>query len=337
MTGRGLLLADLVLAALIWLSAYPVEVGAADRATDRVDRIKARGELVCGVLPGVAGFAMVDAQGRYSGFDIDTCRAVAAAILGQPDKVRFVTAESVAQLARDPDLDLVIRRLTWTMTREAATGLLFGPVTFYDGQGFLVAKTSGLATSTDFSGKRICVDSGEDWSRNLAAYLKSHAIAATLVVTGGRADGEKRFFSGACDAYSGDRSMLGAIRADAPQPADLTILPEMISEEPLAPLMRQGDDRFFLVVRWTIFAMIDAEALGVTSDNVDGAQPPWRSAGDGKALGLDDGWAGRVIKTVGNYGEMYARNLGPTSRTPLDRGRNRLWTDGGLLYAPPLR
>ena len=323
------------MAALAWFAALSAHAEVADR----VARIKGRGELVCGILPGVAGFARVDPQGSYSGFDIDTCRAIAVAILARPDQVRFVAAASVSQLESDADLDLVVRRLTWTMSREAETGLLYGPVTFYDGQGFLVTKSSGLTSSSDFSGKRICVDPGEDWSRNLAGYLKSRAIPATLVMTGGRADGEKRFFSRQCDVYSADRSMLGAIRADAPRQADYLILPEMISEEPLAPLMRQGDDRFFLVVRWTIFAMIDAEVLGITSKNADSeiGQLMGGARASGKALGLDENWAYRVVSAVGNYGEMYDRNLGPDGAIRLDRDRNRLWTQGGLIYAPPLR
>jgi general L-amino acid transport system substrate-binding protein len=331
-----------VAAALVSLLALPLHA----ESIDRIDRIIARGELNCGVLPGVAGFAAVDRDGHYSGFDIDTCRAVASAVLGQADKVRFVTAASVAQLDSDPDLDLVVRRLTWTLTREAALKLLFGPVTFYDGQGFLVPKSSGLSTPASFSGIRICVDSGEDWVRHLSSYLKTKAIAAKLVVTSGRNNGEMLFFSRQCDVYSADQSMLGAIRADAAQPADYMILPEMISEEPLAPLVRQGDDRFFLVVRWTIFAIIEAEALGITSKNVDASrQDPnldiarllGRIPGNGKALGLAEDWAYRVIKNVGNYGEIFDRDIGAGSPIKLDRGFNRLWTEGGLMYAPPVR
>ena len=330
-----------VAAALSALLALPVRA----ETIDRTDRIIARGEINCGVLPGVAGFATVDAAGHYSGFDVDTCRAVASAILGQ-DKVRFVTAASVAQLDADPDLDLIVRRLTWTLTREAQLKLLFGPVTFYDGQGFLVPKSLGLSTSTSFSGIRICIDPGEDWLRNLSAYLKNNAIAGKLVVTSGRESGEMLFFSRQCDVYSADKSMLGAIRADAAQPADYAILPEMISEEPLSPLVRQGDDRFFLVVRWTIFAMIEAEALGITSKNIDALRHSSNLdiarllgvvPGNGKALGLSEDWAYRVIKTVGNYGEMFDRNVGADSPIKLDRGLNQLWTAGGLMYSPPLR
>ncbi len=333
-----------IAAALICLAAFLPVVQS--RAADRLDQIRQRGAVTCGVHPGVAGFALVGADGHYSGFDIDTCRAVAAAILGEPGNVRFVTASSVTQLRDNPDLDLVVRRLTWTLTREAGQEVLFGPITFYDGQGFLVPKASGYSTSADFSGKRICVDPGEDWGWNLSHYLKLRAIAATLIVTDGRADGERRFFARECDVYSADISMLGAIRADALRPTDYSILSEMISEEPLAPLVRQGDDRFFLIVRWTIFAMIKAEALGVTSKNVDALRGSGDSdvarllgtiPGNGEALGLPETWAYRIIKTIGNYGEMYDRNLGPDSAVRLDRGRNRPWTEGGLLYAPPLR
>lgn len=311
----------------------------------RLEQIRARGYLGCGVFPGVAGFATFK-DGRYSGFDTDICRAVAAAIFGTPDKIKFTEVSSVDTFRKTPALDLVVRRLTWTLSRESPLGLMFGPIVYYDGQGFLVPKSAGVIGAKQLMGKRICVDPGEGWDGNLRRYSQANQLDLKSILVPSRAAGEERLFGGQCDAYSADKTMLGAIRADAPQPHDLDILPEQISQEPLAPLVRQGDDRFFEVVRWTVFALIEAEELGVTSGNIDekrtssdldtkyllGVIP-----GNGKALGLSEHWAADAIAAVGNYGELFDRNVGSASAIGLDRGLNKLWTDGGLMYAPPLR
>ncbi len=332
-------------AALVLILAV-VLPGPVDAAQGRLQAIEARGHLTCGVSPGVAGFAEIDRDGHAHGFDVDICRAVATAILGDPDAVRFVPAATVSQFRNDPDIDLVVRRLTWTLTREASPGLLFGPIVFFDGQGFLAPAASGIRTVRDLDGKRVCVDSGEDWAGNLGRFARTRRLDIRMVVTQGPADSGKRLFSEQCDAYSADKSMLAAVREAEGHVDDSLILPEDISKEPLAPLLRQGDDQFFLVVRWTIFAMIEAEELGVTSKNADAmrdatnrdvARLLGRIPGNGKALGLDQDWAYRVIKAIGNYGEMFDRNVGKGSATKLDRGLNRLWTEGGLMYAPPLR
>jgi len=288
----------------------------------------------------------VDARGEYSGFDVDICRAVSAAIFASGDQVRFIDATSVDIFAKAPELDLVARRLTWTLTREASRGLMFGPIVFYDGEGFLVPAASPVSGGTDLDGKKVCVDGGEDWAGALTRYAKANRLTIDTVVVTSRVEGEKLFFAGKCDAYAADKSMLGAIRADAPAPAEYRILPEQITKEPLAPLVRQGDDGFFQIVRWTIFALIDAEELGVThktvgalrhSDDPDiralvGADPMV-----GQALGLSRDWAYDIIADTGNYRDIYTRNLGSGSRIKLDRGMNELWTRGGLLYAPPVR
>jgi general L-amino acid transport system substrate-binding protein len=310
-----------------------------------LEAIKARGHLTCGVLPGVVGFAVLKPDGTYSGFDIDTCRAIAAAIFGTPDKVKFLQADDAGIFKRQPEVDVVIRRLTWALTRETPLGLMFGPITYYDGQGLMVP-SADVANASELRGKPICVEQGEGWVGSLVRYSQMRDLDLKPIVATDRADTIKGFLAGACAAYSGDKTMLASIRAGLPRPADYTILPDEFSKEPLAPLVRQGDDRFFEVVRWTIFALIEAEELHITSSNADAfaisLNPDARYflgivPGNGKALGLDEGWAKNVIKSVGNYGEMFARNLGPDSAVKLDRGLNRLWTDGGLMYAPPLR
>jgi general L-amino acid transport system substrate-binding protein len=318
----------------------------ADRAeAGRLEQIKARGYLGCGVFPGVAGFATIK-DGRYSGFDTDICRAVTAAIFGTPDKIKFTEVASVDSFRKTPALDMVVRRLTWTLSRESPLGLMFGPIVYYDGQGFLVPRSTGVTSAKQLMGKRICVDPGEGWDGNLRRYSEANHLDLKSILVPSRAAGEERFFGGHCDAYSADKTMLGAIRADAPQPHDFEILPEQISQEPLAPLVRQGDDRFFEVVRWTIFALIEAEELGITSRNIDeknaSSDPDTKYLlgvipGNGKALGLNEHWAADSIAAVGNYGELFDRNVGSASGIGLDRGLNRLWTNGGLMYAPPLR
>jgi general L-amino acid transport system substrate-binding protein len=311
----------------------------------RLEQIKARGYLGCGVFPGVAGFTTLK-DGRYSGFDTDICRAVAAAILGSPDKIKFTEVASVDSFRKTPALDMVVRRLTWTLSRESPLGLMFGPIIYYDGQGFLVPKSAGVTSAKQLIGKRICVDQGEGWDGNLRRYSQANQLDLKSILVPSRTAGEERFFSGQCDAYSADKTMLSAIRADAPQPRDFDILPEQISQEPLAPLVRQGDDRFFEVVRWTVFALIESEELGVTSRNIDeksaSPDPDTRyllgtNPGNGKALGLSEHWAADAIAAVGNYGELFDRNVGSVSAIGLDRGLNKLWKDGGLMYAPPLR
>ncbi|HTJ65405.1 MAG TPA: amino acid ABC transporter substrate-binding protein [Alphaproteobacteria bacterium] len=308
---------------------------------DRLEAIKARGHLTCGVLPGVAGFAVRNADGSYSGFDIDTCRAIAAAIFGKPDRVKFVQADDVGVFRRVPEVDVVIRRLTWSVTRETPLGLMFGPVTYYDGQGLLVP--AGTPDAKALAGKTVCVEQGEGWVGNLARYAQAQGLDLKPLVAPSRAAAIENFTAGACAAYSGDKTMLASIRAGLPKPDDYAILPDEFSKEPLAPLVRQGDDRFFEIVRWTVFALIEGEELGVSSrnsgemrrsDSLEVRRFLGIVPGNGAALGLKESWAADSVSATGNYGEMFARNLGPLG---LDRGLNKLWKDGGLMYAPPLR
>lgn len=308
--------------------------------------VRARGHLVCGVASGVTGFATRDAAGHYSGFDIDICRSVAAAIFGDPDQVRFVEVTTIGSFLESSEIDFVIRRLTWTLSREANQSVMFGPIIFHDGEGFLVPAGAPIATARDLDGKRVCVDAGEDWAGALNRYTRSSGLNIEAVVVQDRKAGEAQFFSGRCQAYAADLSMLGAIRADAENPKAYRYLPDLITKEPLAPLLRQGEDAFFQVVRWSIFALIDAEELAITSktvgalrssDDPDIAGLIGREAKSGPALGLSKDWAFDIIATLGNYREIFERNLGPKTAIEMPRGRNDIWTHGGLMYAPPAR
>jgi general L-amino acid transport system substrate-binding protein len=314
----------------------------------RLEAIGRRGALTCGVEPAVPGFVEVDAQGIYRGLDVDVCRAVATAILGTPDRTRFVRVTHVSELAKNLDIDMVSRRLTWELRRELPLGLLFGPVTFYDGQGFLVPRSAGVRSSADLAGRPICVASGPIFELNLETYFSERSIALKKVlIDSPHAYDEiaSALTSGECLAYSGDVSDLGAIRLRLPANA-YDISSELISKEPLAPLARDDDMRLFNILRWTVAALIRAEELGIRSTNVEAMRasnnPEVRRLlgeipGNGKALGLRESWAADVIRLVGNYGEIFEKHVGRGSPIGLDRGLNRLWTDGGLMYAPPLR
>jgi general L-amino acid transport system substrate-binding protein len=297
------------------------------------------------VTPGVFGFAQVDDRGRHSGLDVDVCRAMSAAIFGTPDQVRFVDAGTVDAFLRSDEVDLVSRRLTWSLQREGL-GLLFGPVTFYDGQGFLVPRAPKIKTPGQLAGARICIVPGTVTEFNLNTYFQSRNLTIRKVLLRSLDQVEAEFSAGRCDAFTADLSELASVRSRIGNREAFEILPELISKEPLGPVVRQGDDQFFNILRWTIFAMIAAEELGISSENVAGKA---RSAdldvkrllgvvpGNGRALGLDEAWAANVIRTVGNYGEVFERNVGMRSPIRLERGLNGLWTDGGLMYAPLLR
>jgi general L-amino acid transport system substrate-binding protein len=319
------------------------------QAGSRLERIQRRGTLVCGVEPTVPGFADVDAQGRYRGLDVDICRALSAAIFGTPDKVKYVPVLTVAEFLRTDDIDIVSRRLTWELRREAPLGLLFGPITFYDGQGFLVSKKLGITNPRQLAGVPMCVAGGTVFEFNAGAYFEAQSLEIRKVLL----ESHTRFdeiaealTTGRCRAYTADVSELGGIRSKLPHPGDFDILTAQISREPLAPLVRQDDPQFFTILRWTIFALVNAEELGISSANVDDMRKSTIVdvqrllgvvAGNGKALGLSEEWAYHAIKALGNYGEMFERNVGRDSAIKLDRGLNRLWTNGGLMYAPPLR
>lgn len=323
--------------------------GTIAQAGPRLERIQRRGVLTCGVEPTVAGFAEVDRPGHYRGLDVDICRALSAAIFGTPDKVNYVPVLAVAEFLRTDEIDVVSRRLTWELRREGPMGLLFGPITFYDGQGFLVSKKLGVGSPRQLAGSEICVAGGTGFEFTLGTWFAARTLELKKVIlesATGFAEIATALGSGRCRAYTADVSELGAIRTRLPRPGDFDILTEMISREPLAPLVRQDDPQFFTLLRWTIFALINAEELGVTSGNVEAMRASTNVdiqrllgvvPGNGKALGLRESWAYDAIKALGNYGEIFERNVGRESAIKLDRGLNRLSTAGGLMYAPPLR
>jgi general L-amino acid transport system substrate-binding protein len=319
------------------------------RAGSTLDGVKSRGVLSCAVNTGLAGFAMPDRQGNYQGLDADTCRAIAAAVLGDASKVKFVpaTAQQRFTLLQTGEVDVLVRNTTWTLQRDTENGFNFAPPTYYDGQGFMVPKKLGVKSAKELDGATICVQPGTTTELNLADYFRASHMTFKPLVIEKLDEVENAYFSGRCDAYTTDRSGLAATRAaKAPNPDDHIILPEVISKEPLAPAVRHGDDEWFDIVKWTVFAMIAAEEKGITQANVDtmlksddgevkrmlGVSP-----GMGKALHLDDKWAYNVIKQIGNYGEVFDRNVGKGSSLKLDRGVNALWNQGGLMYAIPFR
>ncbi len=318
-------------------------------AGQTLDAVKARGQLVCGVSTGQAGFSMPDGTGIFKGLDVDFCHALSAAIFGGPDKVKYVPLSAPQRFTalQSGEIDVLVRNSTWTLPREGSLGLLFGPPIFYDGQAFMVPKKIAVKSVKDLSGATICVQPGTTTELNLADYFRSNKLQLKPVVIENLDEIENAFFSGRCDAYTTDSSGLAGTRlAKASNPDDYVILPERISKEPLAPAVRQGDDQWFGIVRWTAYALIEAEERGITSKNVDdqlksddpnvqrllGVTP-----GNGKSLGLDEKWAYNIVRSVGNYGEIFDRNVGRESPLKLDRGLNELWTKGGLTYSPPLR
>ncbi len=330
-------------------TAAALGLAATAQAGQTLDNIKSKGQIVCGVSTGVAGFSAADSQGVIKGLDADVCRALSAAVFGTPDKVKFapLSAQQRFTALQSGEVDLLSRNTTQTLQREGQLGLLFGPVVFYDGQGFLVTKKLGIKGSKELAGATICVQPGTTTELNLADYFRSNGLQFKEVVIDNLDEVVNAFFAGRCDAFTTDGSGLAGTRASrASNPDDYIILPERISKEPLAPAVRQGDDQWFDILRWTVYAMIEAEERGITSKNVDDmlkSEDPniqrllGVKDGNGKALGLDEKWAYNIIKAVGNYGEAFDRNVGKDSPLKLERGLNDLWTKGGLMYAPPLR
>jgi len=336
-----LLLVSLLLA-VTW--AAPAAAG------DTLVQIKARGTLRCGVSEGIAGFSVKDASGRWSGLNADFCRAVAAASLGDAEKVTFVPLKASERFPalQTKVVDLLLRNTTWTLGREAGLKVQFAGVLFYDGQAFMVPKTGGARTLAELNGATICVEKGTTHQQNLADYFEAHGLRVTPLVIDSAIGVADALFAGRCRAYTSDASQLAAARLRAPGgPQAFVILPDRISKQPFAPVVRRGDDDWATLVRWVLFALIAAEENGITRENVramreSSPNPAVRralgeSAEFGRALGADPDWALRAVQSVGNYGEMFERNLGAHSQLNLERGLNRLWTQGGLMIAPPVR
>jgi general L-amino acid transport system substrate-binding protein len=310
--------------------------------------VKNRGLLVCGSNPGLAGFGLPDGHGRWAGFDVDFCRAIAAAIFGDAGKVKFVplAPKDRLQALRSGQIDVLASNTTWTLSREAGQDLLFAGIVYYDGQGFMVPKKLNINSALELSGTSICVQQSTTSELNLADFFQVNGMTFKPAAFATADEAIKAYDSGKCQVYTADSSDLYSGRMELAEPDASIVLPEIISKEPLGPVVRQGDDHWFNIVKWVNFAMINAEELGVTSKNVDekakSESPDIRRLlgfeGDfGEAMGLDSDWAYRIIKLVGNYGEVFDRNLGENSSLKMKRGMNALWTKGGLLYAPPIR
>jgi general L-amino acid transport system substrate-binding protein len=322
------------------------------QAGKELDAIKARGSLICGVGVGTAGFMLSNSQGKWVGLNVDVCRAVAAAIFGDADKVKYVplTSQQRFTALQSGEVDLLSNNTTITLTRDTALGFDFTGVTYYDGQGFMVPKKLGLKSAKELNGATVCVAPGTTTELNLADYFRANKMTFKPVVIEKVDEVRAAFFSGRCDVYTTDVSSLYATRAaNVPAPLtidDFVILPEIISKEPLGPVVRHGDNQFADIVRWALFAMIEAEEYGITSKNIDemmkSDNPTIKrilgvTPGMGKALGVDEKWVYNIVKQVGNYGESFDRNVGMGSPLKIARGQNELWTKGGLQYAPPIR
>lgn len=336
---RHLALAAAVLAAF----TLPAHAG------KTLDAIKERGQLVCGTNPGLPGFAAADSKGVWSGLDVDICKALAASILGDANKVKWVPLNASQRFTalQSGEIDVLSRNTTWTLTRDASLGLLYAGVYFYDGQGFLVPKSLGLKNALELDGASICTATGTTSELNMADYFRANGKTFKPVVFESQQEARAAFFSGRCQAFSADTSYLSSVRvSDAPNPDDWQILPQLISKEPLGPVVGRNDLDFFTVAKWTLMALIEAEEKGVTSANVDamkdskdpGIQRLLGTSGDmGQKLGLSADWAYQIIKRVGNYGEIFERNVGPKTPLRLERGANALWSNGGLMYSMPIR
>lgn len=314
-----------------------------------LDDVKARGTLMCGVNVGMTGFAMPDANGRWEGFDVAICRAVAAAVLSDPEAVEFVGANAKTRFASltSGEIDLLVRNTSWTFLHDVDYEFDFVGVNYYDGQAFMVPKNMGVTSVRDLNGATICIETGTTTELNLGDYFRTNSMEYTPVPVGEMAEAQRKYLAGQCDVYTADASALAAVRASYEVPGDHVILPEIISKEPLGPLVREGDDDWADIVRWTLNALIAAEELGVTSANIEemskGSNAPeinrlLGTEGEyGKMLGLDAEWAKRAIMVGGNYGEIFARHIGENTPVGLTRGLNAQWKDGGLIYAPPFR
>lgn len=332
------------------VAASAMLAAGAAHAGKTLDAVKARGQLVCGVSTGLAGFSAADSQGNYSGLDVDVCKAIAAAVLGDASKVKYVplSAQQRFTALQSGEIDILSRNTTWTLTRDASLGLNFTNTTYYDGQGFMVPVKSKIKSAKQLKGATVCVQSGTTTEKNLTDYSRANNLGIKPVVFEKLEATNAAYFAGRCVAYTTDASGLASIRnKEAKNPADHMILPELISKEPLGPAVRRGDDEFFAIAKWVVYALVEAEDYGITQKNVDDLA---KSSTDpvvgrilgstedtGKLLGLEKNWAANAIKAVGNYGEIFERNVGPKSPLGLPRGLNNLWSKGGIMYAPPVR
>jgi general L-amino acid transport system substrate-binding protein len=333
---------------LLFGSALALALAAGAASAQTLADVQSRDTLRCGVNTGFAGFAFPDADGNWQGFDVAICRAIAAAVLGDPEKVEFVptTGETRFTALTSGEIDVLSRNSTWTFTRDVDLKFTWAGVNYYDGQGFMVPKELGVTSATELDGATICIQTGTTTELNLADYFKVTGISYQPVPIQTPAEADQQFLGGACDVYTTDASQLATQRGTYPNPDDYVILPEIISKEPLGPLVRQGDDQWADVVRWTLNALVAAEEYGVTAANAEemanSENPEVKrllgTEGDlGAMLGLDADWAKRAIMAGGNYGELFAATIGEGTPSNIPRGLNALWTEGGLQYSPPFR
>ena len=339
----------LLLAFGILAAAMTVSAGRAQNAPGpTLSNVLKKGFVECAVPSNIPGFGYMDSKGEFRGLDTDTCRAVAAAIFGDTTHAKFVPTQGPQRMPalQSGQVDLVVQLLTQTQPREAATGLLFTGVNFYDGQSFLVRRSSGIKRAKDLDGASVCVIAGGTSELNLADWARSTGISIHAVVFESFAEGRDAYNTGRCDSYTNNWSQLAAVATVMRDPDNQMVLPDIISKEPLGPAVRQGDDQWYEIVKWTLVALIEAEEQGITQANLDeklkSDVPQVKRllgvVGDfGRLMALDNRWAYYAIKAVGNYGEMFDRNLGESSPLKLPRGKNDLWTRGGLMYAPPIR
>jgi general L-amino acid transport system substrate-binding protein len=317
-------------------------------SSSTLDKVKARGSLICGVNEGLPGFSFVDNRGIWTGFDVDFCRAIAAAIFGDPGKVKLLplSADARFQALRDGKIDVLSRNSTWTMGREAEYGLTFVGVTYYDGQGFMVPRAMRINSALELDGAKVCVQSGTTTIDNLADFFTSNGMTLQEVVSTSSDQSVSDYDAGRCSVLTSDLSQLYALRLRLSNPGNHVILPDVISKEPLGPVVRDDDLQWISVVKWIYFAMLDAEELGVGSKTIDQALKSRKpevmrlvgTSGDfGERIGLSNAWAASIIRYVGNYGEVFERNLGSKTRLAIPRGLNELWNAGGIQYAPPIR
>jgi general L-amino acid transport system substrate-binding protein len=325
-----------------------VSLVAAPASAATLDDVKAKGHIQCGVSQGVLGFSQPDDQNRWTGLDVDFCRAVAAAIFNDPEAVRFtpLTAKDRFTALQSGEVDILSRNTTWTMGRDTALGLKFAGVTYYDGQGFMVRRDLGVSSASELGGASVCTQTGTTTELNLADYFRANNMDYEVVAFENNAEVIDAYDAGRCDVFTTDASGLYATRLILASPDEHMILPEIISKEPLGPVVRQGDDQWFNVVKWTYYALLNAEELGISQDNIDGMMdsdnPEIRrlvgaEGSFGEGIGLSNDWAVNIIKAVGNYGEIFDRNVGPDTPLEIERGVNALWTNGGIQYGMPIR
>jgi general L-amino acid transport system substrate-binding protein len=333
---------------LVLTLALAAGLSAHSATAQTLKTVKDRGMLSCGVSQGLPGFSSPDDKGNWTGIDVDICRAIAAVVFNDPTKVKFVplSAKDRFTALQSGEIDVLSRNTTWTLSRDTTLGANFTGVTYYDGQGFLVKKSLKVNSALELNSASVCVQTGTTNEQNLADYFKGNNMKYEVIAFGTADETVKAYESGRCDVFTSDVSQLYAERLKLSAPADHVVLPEVISKEPLGPMVRHGDDQWFDLVKWVLFAMVDAEELGITQKNIDemvkSDKPELKRAfgtdGNlGEQLGLTKDWVIRIVKAVGNYGESFDRNVGPSSKLGIARGLNNLWNKGGIQYAPPIR